>query len=434
MEARGVPSFKGDWQSFVHRYKGLAESHAPDTVAALMQQIEGNCTQDPDKCGASVGLRQYAAQLFNWETASFLHDTDRYRSDFEEAFDVPSWMVAYQWDLGFDGPRSYPVGGMSEFCRRMVDRMLGTGRARVFLSEPVVKADLDGEARYRLVTASRRIVTSERLVLALPAVDYDSLSGGLIDDLRATSYFDAVLSDEVAIVGHTWAKRWWDESRTGFCTGQAVTTSTLNLYSHIFTNFTAYEWPLMAARSVFCDGKTEVAYWKSAAALGIHQVEQEAIKGLQEVYPDVGTIPKPDQTLFKLHRAGWSWLKAGSYAKGITAETCAKFAAEPSKVLRRRIPPCTLALPTDSWGVRNSGWGAAGVGIAVDWLNQCFGFNISNRYDICNPHQGWPTYQTWDDCHASSLLADHAPKELKSHRQHNAHLAPRRKRRHRHRH
>ncbi len=95
------------------------------------------------------------------EGFAFLHDMSRFRADFEYPIDARSYMdyLDEEWDVCC--PPSYPVGGMTQFVKRMGAKITENG-GRIFLGEKLEKIDANGAA-YRLTTATH-IVNVTKLV------------------------------------------------------------------------------------------------------------------------------------------------------------------------------------------------------------------------------------------------------------------------------
>ncbi len=410
--ARGQAVNDEDFEVLAERYVGLTSNNLSVLYGRMVQVY--NSTTGPQTTAKFSSLTAWVRSLFNDETSKFLADTDRYRSDFNDPNDVPSWMEGYLWDSQFDDSiRSYPEGGMSAFCRQMASAITQLNHDNfVVLSQPVLSVNTytgPMEAVNYQVETPDFTVFAGTAIIAIPGFDYNpynetgygGLSGDVADNIRATKYFKTYLPDPVAIVAQQWPNRWWESSSSGFTSGQAFTRAGLGSYAHIFTNATQYEYNANLTRTVYNDDLVQVRMWQEInRTQGIAGVEAEAIRSIQLVYPNI-TIPKPIKTLYHYHPAGWSWLRTGSFNENVTVHTLSDWAVAP---LQRDVSNCTLVLPTDAWGVRESGWAAGAWGVAVKWLKNCHGIDIPNAFNICNPYVDPPLNQTWCDCKPNTII------------------------------
>lgn len=349
----------------------------------------------PEEAATNASMAAWARYLFGDEGLWLLRDTDRYRSDFLDANDVPSFMEGFLWDSQFDGPRYYPDGGMSSFCRGMFARVEAEGGEVYYGPDAEVQSADFLNSQYQLRTKKYRIL-ADSLALAIPGLDLQRLKGNVIARLTDTKFVKAFLPDPVVIVGQAWSEEWWLQG-SPFKTGQAISQDGFNSYAHIFTESTPYGRNQNLTRSVFCDDPMAIRQWQAIYdQQGIDGVSRMAVEGLKLMYPGVTNIPAPKKTLYEYYENGWSWLKSGAYQQGITTLTLEEWAKDP---LPDFVPNCSLVLPTDSWAVGQAAWVAGAWGIAVDWMNRCHGTALENSYDYCLPD--FPKNQTWCDCDGS---------------------------------
>ena len=399
LRIRGLSNFLNSSVTDQQRERySLGQFDSPDVTGELYAGMVASYKNDPNDAASNASVSAWAQRLFNDEALWLLKDTDRYRSDFKDANDAPSWMEGYLWDGQFDGPRTYPNGGMSSFCRGMLSRVEEEG-GLVFYGDNAEVLSIKGQSTgssdftYELETKKYRI-EAPSLAIAVPGIYLANMTGNIVEAIRDTKFYKAYLPDKVAIVGQTWPRKWWLEAEE-FTSGQAQLQDGFNSYAHIFTEATPYESNQNLTRSVYCDDLDSILLWESAyATQGIEGIAKQARLGLQVLYPTVD-IPEATSTLYHVHPAGWSWLKAGSYDQGITTATLNDWAVNPLSDL---VPECSLMLPTDAWAVQESGWVAGAWGTTVSWMNRCHGTSLSNDYNVCQPYFAPPLSQSWCDC------------------------------------
>lgn len=413
VQARGVRSYPLNSADIQGRFLNVT-----DSVGVLWKRVLERYEQSPGEAARSPSLRDFVTSTVGSEAFEFLNSMNRYRSFFQYAFDVPAFLDMMKWSDQFSGAlRSYPSGGMSEFPRRMALKIQEVG-GRVFTSHPILSINRAGVAagkrdhdlgtvpagaRFVLESDTHRIYTPQ-LAIAIPGNDMAAsagLSGDLIDDLRKSKYVQAFLGQEVVIVGMQFNRRWWLEA-SGFKTGQAQLDEGISSYAHIFTNATVYGYENNITRPVFLDDRVKVQIWRRLRdARGLAGVEDEVLRQLRFIYPDVVDIPRPTKTVFHYFESGWSSLSHGASDNGINLNTLAEWANHPSDVAAEN---CSLVLPCDAWDARKMGWVAGGWDIASQWLNRCHGTQLNDVYTDCNPYTQPPLNQTWCDCQRGTTM------------------------------
>lgn len=122
---RGQSSVDPLFQDLVPRYINVIGANETDTSGFLYGKLVEKYLANATEVAGYSGMAQFAARTFNAETLDYLRDGDRfllcvisfmfviflvrYRSDFDDANDTPSWMEGYLWDAAFDGPRKMKI-------------------------------------------------------------------------------------------------------------------------------------------------------------------------------------------------------------------------------------------------------------------------------------------------------------------------------------
>ena len=219
----------------------------------------------------------------------------------------------------------------------------------------------------------------------------------MVEKILAASEYRAVDSYGCVTVAQVWPERFYESVSNDaiFKWGQATSTAGMGNYAHVFTDSTPYNFKANMTRTVYVDDPSKVEWWRNLyAQKGISGVEKEAIRFMQQIYPNV-TIPQPVKTLFYYTPGIIAHPRGGSHAQGITNAHLLEWAVEPLNSL----PSCSLHLPADTWNPRMTGWAVAGWKISSEWMKKCYNVtDIDNDSDFCKPFTEPPFSRTWCDC------------------------------------
>jgi len=447
--ARGNTVFNGDFQPLITKYN-ITPAPGNDNIDYYYSIMGEQYCQNPDALKNQYSTSSWCLDLFGPEPLAFLQDTDRYRSDWQYPQDPAAWMDGVLWDAAFDGPRSYPYGGMSAFARNMTKFVEKHG-GLVKVSTKITEINYSNGAYtiHGLKGSQTSVFTAEFLSLAVPGNYFKDINGNIMDHLKQTPQYAAFLPNPVVTVAQVWPYRWWETHNPAqsFVGGQAQTTDGMTSYAHLFTAATPYEYSHSLTRSVFCDDIAKVKYWKALHDLDSAdeknnktnkptRVSSAATKGLAEFFPDIpfSAIPEPTQTIYQYWESGWSWLKAGALQDGLTNEAVTAWASGDITIPSLGVSKCHLFMPTDSWNVRMSGWGIAAWQIAADYLKKCHNYEIDTK-NYCNPLPDPDGKQDWCSCTENALaeFPYNCMESLRIPAQHKEeyHMCSKKKRRHR---
>jgi hypothetical protein len=318
----------------------------------------------PERANAATypDFRSYVRAVDGEQGYHFLTDMFRFRGDFEYPIDTRSYLdfLDEEWDVCCTP--SYPVGGMSEFIKRMSARAT-EGGARIFLSDPVQRITKQGGARpYRLVTANH-VVSAKRVVIATETKGLQKIGGSIGRAIHDQPQFTDILGVKVAVIVQRWPNAWWLNAVPGKDVRRAWTTE--HCLNFIEIPIDAYSANQLATRSVYDDDARCVAFWENTASRGTEAVEAEITRGLRYLFPDA-TIPQPLATVVQIWPEAWHWLRGGS---SFTNAQTAEWAVQP-------LPGEDVSLVGESYNPQRAAWVDAALKSSINTLNARYGFDL----------------------------------------------------------
>jgi glycine/D-amino acid oxidase-like deaminating enzyme len=320
---------------------------------------------DPERANIAKypDFRSYVRAVAGDQGYRFLSDVFRFRADFEYPLDARGYLdyLDEEWDVCCTP--SYPVGGMSEFIRRMEQRATQAG-VRIFKSEPVsdVSRSAGRGGRY-FITTARYNATANRLVIAIDAEAFKRIGGNIATELQAQPQFQDLVGIKVATVTQWWPAAWWTTAVKDKSIHRAWTTEhCLNVIDIPTAKYAADQ---MVTRSVYDDSKACTDFWEITAQRGNAAVEAEINRGLKYLFPDAN-IPAPLKTQVQIWPAGWYWLKAGSR---FTNADIATWAVQP-------IREEAISMVGESYNPQRSGWSDAAYKSSINTLNARYGLDL----------------------------------------------------------
>lgn len=314
-------------------------------------------------------FRSYARSTIGVEGYQYLADMSRFRGEFKAPVDARSFLEWLDEEETLFGDPGYPVGGMSQYIKRMAAGARTAG-VRIFTAEPVLEISRVG--RKRGGPASYRVVTSERklrprfVVIAADAWGFRHIGGNVAREIRAQPQFQDLLGIKTVTVTQWWSEPWWRDAP-----GREEVNRTWSTEAAL--NFIEIPiWPYAEAqivtRSVYDDDPATVVFWENTAARSTEAVEAEIRRGLEYLYP--GTeIPDPERTVVQVWPAAWYWLRGGSRFRNLEI---ARWAIEP-------LPDEPVALVGDSYFPQRATWSDAAYKSAINMLNDRFGFDLRGQ-------------------------------------------------------
>jgi protoporphyrinogen oxidase len=309
-------------------------------------------------------FRSYVRAVLGPEEYQFMADIFRFRGDFTYPLSARGYLDFLDEDWDVCCTPSYPVGGMSEFIRRMEARVRVAG-VRIYTGEPVRTID-GGNPTYRIATPGYN-ATASRLVIAIDAVAFKHVGGEVAAKIQAQQQFQDLIGIKVATVNQWWPKAWWKDAIPGKNTHRAWTTESCINFIEIPT--AAYAADQLVTRSVYDDSLTCTAFWENLAERGgTDAVEAEIARGLEHLFPGAN-IPKPLKTQVQIWPAGWYWLKAGSK---YTNAQIASWAIQPLAGER-------ISMVGEAYNPQRSTWTDGAIKSSINTLNSVFGLKLEGQ-------------------------------------------------------
>ena len=359
------------WQDDLINARGFAAYNSDDLNAQAYPLVD-NATGEsalydqlrhgPERAHADAypDFRAYARAVIGAQAYQFLRDVSRFRADFEYPLDARGYLdyLDEEWDVCCTP--SYPIGGMSEFIRRMEAASLAHG-VQIFKSEPALQINR-GSGGYVITTPSYT-ASAAQLVLAVDANNLKHIQGDVISGITAQPEFAQLIGVKVATITQWWPSRWW-EGLNGKQTHRAWTTE--SCINHIEIPVDAYGIAQNVTRSVYDDDLNCVMFWEEAQKQGEAHVNAEIKRGLQQLFPGA-TIPDALKTHVQIWPAAWYWLRAGS---PYTNADIAQWAIEP-------LTGESVSLVGESYNPQRSGWSDAAYKSSIATLDAKFGFHLS---------------------------------------------------------
>lgn len=339
-------------------------SQAYPRVTASEGELYEYILGGPERANAAkyMDMRSYLRGSIGSENAQFVADMFRFRGDFTYPISAKAYLEFLDEDWNVCCTPSYPVGGMSEFIKRMANKATQQG-VRIFTNEGVELLE-DGQ-RYRIVTRSYDVAAA-RVVVAIDANAFKHVGGSVARKIQEQPQFQDLVPVKVASINQWWSSAWWENAFPGKNTHRVWSTE--SCVNHIEIPTTPYAAAQMVTRSVYQDEKSCVDFWEQTIERGMPAVEAEIHRGLQGMFPNV-TVPKPVKTEVKIWPAGWYWLRAGSPYSNMDIATWA-------------IAPLrgeAISLAGESYNPQRSTWSDGAFKSSINLLNATFGMNLAGQ-------------------------------------------------------
>ncbi|HTM48506.1 MAG TPA: FAD-dependent oxidoreductase [Bryobacteraceae bacterium] len=322
-------------------------------------------------------FRSYVRAAAGEEGYHYLTDVFRFRGDFSYPLSARGYMDFLDEEWNVCCTPSYPVGGMSEFIRRMEQKALQSG-VRIYKSQPVrdLSSGPGSGGRYQITTPDY-IASANRLVIAVDADGFKRIGGNLAAMIQAQPQFQDLIGVKVASIDQWWPSAWWLGAVPGKDVRRAWTTE--HCLNAIEIPVSKYAADQMVTRSVYDDDKACADFWEVTAQRGTAAVEAEIARGLKYLFPGVN-IPAPLKTQVQIWPAAWYWLKAGS---PFTNAQIASWAILP-------LAGEAVSLVGESYNPQRAGWSDGAYKSSINTLNAIYGFNLSGA--TATPSGPLPTF------------------------------------------
>jgi glycine/D-amino acid oxidase-like deaminating enzyme len=369
INARGAFAFSKDALRDA-RYTSIMKDTDPDNDQETV--LYNKLRTDPRRANATMypDFRAYIQDVAGFEEYNFLRDMSRFRADFEYPLDTRGYLdyLDEEWDVCCEP--SYPVGGMSSFIRGMEQKATAAG-ARVFKGEPVSRIEKAG-AGYRLTTG-KRVASAAKVVVAVPPVALDFMSGDVVDRLKALPQLQAIIAVRVVTITQWWPSRWWAEIKNPAALEDANVWrgwTTDHCVNFIEIPLEPYGVAQNVTRSVYDDDIRCVQFWEEAAKKGTATVEAEVKRGLTFLFnnggvssPTMVMVPNPTRTHVQVWPAAWHWVRAGA---PYTNKQIYDWAVEP-------LAGENVALVGEAYNPQRSGWSDGAYKSSINLLTAKYG-------------------------------------------------------------
>jgi hypothetical protein len=358
ISARGYRTFDSD------SMRALAYPFATGGEEALYNQLRFG----PERANASKypDYRSYVRAVLGEENYTFLTEVFRFRGDFTYPLSAQGYLGFLDEDWDVCCTPSYPIGGMSEFIRRMEQRSLQAG-VRIFKSQPVleISGGPGNTDRYRIMTP-QYVATARRLVIAVDVEAFKKVGGDIAAAIQAQPQFQDLIGIKVASINQWWPSAWWKNAVPGKDTHRAWTTEHCLNFIEIPT--APYAADQLVTRSVYDDSRVCSDFWEITAQRGTAAVEAEIARGLKYLFPGAA-IPKPLKTIVKIWPAAWHFLRAGS---PFTNQQIASWAIRP-------LPGEEVSLVGECYNPQRSSWTDGAYKSSINTLNSVYGLNLPGQ-------------------------------------------------------
>lgn len=371
VNARGGFAFAKE--GLVDRYPGLAVDPGGDTETALYDELRLGPSRAMET--SYPDFRSYIRATVGPIGYDFLRDMSRFRADFEYPLDARGYLdyLDEEWDVCCTP--SYPVGGMSEFIRGMEREATADG-ARIFVSDPVRTIDADPAGGYALTTATHA-VHAARVVIAVPPHALQFIEGDIVERIRETPEFQAIIGVEVVTVTQWWDEAWWrevhDPATPEGHLWRAWTTE--HCVNFVEMPLHAYGVDQRVTRSVYDDDLSCVNFWQETyRSGGVAAVEAEIQRGLTHLFDENGltapadvTVPTPVRTHYQYWPDAWHWIRAGA---DVTNQEIFDWAPIPLGEGE------DVAMVGEAYHPRRSGWSDGAYKSSINLLNTRYGMSL----------------------------------------------------------
>lgn len=313
--------------------------------------------------GRYPDFRSYARAVLGGDNYAFLADIFRFRGDFTYPLSARGYLEFLDEERNVCCTTSYPVGGMSEFIRRMEQKAVRAG-VRIIKGQTVQQLNIaaGGYGRYQIITPGY-LARANRLVIAIDAEAFKAVGGTLARRIQQQPQFQDLIGVKVVTIDQWWPSSWWQNVVPG---KRAWSTETcVNFIEIPAARYAARQ---QVTRSVYQDDLPCANFWEITAQRGTTAVEDEIKRGLQSIFPGAA-IPKPLKTVVKVWPAGWYWLKAGSpYSNA----DIAVWAILP-------LPGEQVSLVGEAYNPQRSTWSDGAYKSSINTLNALYGFSLPGQ-------------------------------------------------------
>lgn len=361
IQARGETAFTSDdinQQAYPLVTKQYISGGGFDTEAGLYDELRFGPNRD--NVANYPDFRSYVRDTVGPQGYQFLADVFRFRADFQKTLSAAGYLeyLDEEWDVCCTP--SYPVGGMSEFVKRMAIKATQNG-AKLYLSEPVKKISRAGKSGEYLIITNKRMVHAKHVVIAVPKEGMQYISGNIAESIKAQQQFKDLVGVKVVTIAQRWPSAWWQQS--GFADKNIFRAwTTEHCVNFIEIPTAPYTAEQQVTRSVYDDNPACVEFWENTAKQGNDAVVAEIQRGLKVMFPNAN-IPAPLNTVVKVWPGAWYWLGGGS---SFSNADIASWAVKP-------LANESVSLVGESYNPQRSGWSDGAYKSSLNSLSANFG-------------------------------------------------------------
>ena len=263
----------------------------------------------------------------------------------------------------------YPVGGMSEFCRREITASKSNG-AKFFWNQPVTKISHSTGTGYNyVVQTGKRTFLANDLILNIGPFDLANIGGDIPPAILAQPQATTPKSIQTYTVSIQWdptAPRWWDYILKRYW-GSYRRIESASCANRLEIQKTPYHMAHHAIRGVYSDSLC-LPMWQNLHNLGQSFVRTEAMRLLHEIFDPVLqqlnlTIPEPVLVIGHPENDAWWYMKPFS---NISWPALSQWANAPLGNSER------ICFAHSSHQIYYSGWSASAINRSDECLKRLY--------------------------------------------------------------
>ncbi len=370
-QARGMSAINKD--EMIKAFPGLPVNLQ---AGAYEGQLYDKLLKGPERAHVEKykNLHDYVIAAVGQPGFDFLHETYRFRADFEYDLSAKAYLeyLDEENNAGAICPSGncrilYPAGGMSAFARGLESKARGMG-VRFFTSEPVLSIDKVASG-YQIKTGKSLLITP-KVVIAVPPVALANIGGNIPAAIRSQPQFKALIGVRVTTIAQWYDQPWWHgiKAKDGKVVWRAWTTG--NCINSVEIPQEPYAAAQNVIRVVYNDQLDCVLKWETLANTPA-AMEEEINKGLTMLFANNGvtqpvTITKPSKTVYWEWPDAWYFIRAGNNYSNLDIY---KWAVQP-------LPGEDIALVSEGYNPQRSAWTDGAYKSSIHYLNTSFGMNL----------------------------------------------------------
>ena len=383
--ARGEYHFVTDsfgYNNFSHLYPGLLElnglngnlsENSINVKAELEKRLISrlNTTQELLFLEQS-SLESYIISMIGLVGYQYLSELTRFKADFKSNISPKSYIDFLRDECRNGGDEGYPIGGMSQFPKKMEAKARDFG-VRIFSSENIVSVDKVNISSYELLSKQRRIF-ADRVIFAVPTTELRLINGSIAESIVSQPQFKAIKSIQVMTVSQWFKKPWWKELKNNL-TGKKIwrAWTTDNCIGHVEIPREDYLNQTNVIRTVYQDIPVCIEQYSSLIQTNqMGKLKNLIHRGLKTLFQGNNItnnvhIPKAFKTVVKIWPGAWFFQRGGS---PYTNDEIKAWAIDP-------INDTNVGLASDAYNIDRSTWSQGAILSANKLLREKY--NVTER-------------------------------------------------------